>query len=755
MDRARTAVSNFVGRVPLSYTRFSLAQQADSDASQVEMKLADEEECGDQTLGDHVVKHKQGSNYKSLCFKILAVSLIFLIGFLIGYLCHRGRAQVQIENEASIESLSYSDTSNQEETVAAEPETPSMMHWTDLQPILDSKINNLFFENMIRKFSEGSHEAGSLKDEDNGVFIQEQFGQMSLDKVWSNEHFVTLQDAGSVQNKVTFLKSDNSEEHIIPTAYVAYSPSASATGNLVFCEYGRKEDFIKLKEQHVDATGSIVLVRSGNNSFSEKVANAELFKAVGVLIYPDPSDFTFPSQSDSVINAPFGHAHFGTGDPYTPGFPSFNHTQFPPSKSSGLPKIPVQSISSNDGLKLREKLSKKDVKNITLDVNNAIKEKKIYNIFGVIQGIDEPDRYVVVGAQRDAWGPGVVKSAVGTSILVELARTISEMVKNDGFKPRRSIVFASWSGGEYGAVGATEWLEGYISTLHLKAFSYINLDAVVQGVGSIKVSASPLMYKIIESSMQEIKDPIESDYTMYDKLASDWKKKTLVPFTQEDAAYPFLAYSGIPSISFNFQKEKPYAYLGTDMDTFDNFKQLVRGVDTMCRTAAQFAGQLILRLTHDHRLPLDISNYRDVLLNILIELNKSVRDIKEQDLTLRWINSARGDFNRAVDSLDKEFKRSDLEDAPLRRALNDRVMKVEYHMLSPYVSPRETPFRHIIYGFGDHTTEALKNHILLLKTDPSAYDKDLFKNQLALLTWTIQGVANALAGDIWDINNEF
>lgn len=29
----------------------------------------------------------------------------------------------------------------------------------------------------------------------------------------------------------------------------------------------------------------------------------------------------------------------------------------------------------------------------------------------------------------------------------------------DDYKPRRSIIFASWSAGEYGAVGATEWLE--------------------------------------------------------------------------------------------------------------------------------------------------------------------------------------------------------------------------------------------------------------------------------------------------------
>lgn len=42
--------------------------------------------------------------------------------------------------------------------------------------------------------------------------------------------------------------------------------------------------------------------------------------------------------------------HLGSGDPYTPGFPSFNHTQFPPTKSSGLPKIPAQTLAAKDAL---------------------------------------------------------------------------------------------------------------------------------------------------------------------------------------------------------------------------------------------------------------------------------------------------------------------------------------------------------------------------------------------------------------------
>lgn len=41
-----------------------------------------------------------------------------------------------------------------------------------------------------------------------------------------------------------------------------------------------------------------------------------------------------------------------------------------------------------------------------------------------------PDHYVVIGAQRDAWGPGTAKSAVGTAILLELVRTFSSMVSN-------------------------------------------------------------------------------------------------------------------------------------------------------------------------------------------------------------------------------------------------------------------------------------------------------------------------------------
>ncbi|CAJ0965944.1 unnamed protein product [Ranitomeya imitator] len=105
-------------------------------------------------------------------------------------------------------------------------------------------------------------------------------------------------------------------------------------GGLFYVNYGRVEDFQVLRSQAINVSAALVIVRAGQISFAEKVNNAEEAGAVGVLIFPE-----------NVESPVYGHVHFGTGDPNTPGFPSFNHTQFPPFRSSGLPKMLVQAIS--------------------------------------------------------------------------------------------------------------------------------------------------------------------------------------------------------------------------------------------------------------------------------------------------------------------------------------------------------------------------------------------------------------------------
>lgn len=83
------------------------------------------------------------------------------------------------------------------------------------------------------------------------------------------------------------------------------------------------------------------------------------------------------------------------------------------------------------------------------------------------------------------------------------------------------------------------------------------------------------------------------------------------------------------------------------------------------------------------------------------------------------------------------------------------ALQVEFYFLSQYVAVTETPFRHILHGRGPHTLGALLEHVHLLREAPERFDEVLFRRQLALVTWTLQGAANALSGDVWNIDNNF
>ncbi|XP_037381263.1 transferrin receptor protein 1 [Talpa occidentalis] len=769
MDQARSAFSNLFGGEPLSYTRFSLARQVDGDNSHVEMKLAvDEEENVDNNVRGNlanVTKPKRFNGY--ICYATIAVITFFLIGFMIGYLgyCKRVEPKTECERLAGTMPPGKDETEPDESQEAFEPETPSHLFWSDLKTMLSKKLNTIDFTSTIKWLNENSYvprEAGSQKDETLGFTIENKFRELKLSKIWYDEHFVKIQVKGSSRNSVTIVNTNNNSPYLVenPEGYVSYSKATTVTGKLVHANFGTKEDFENL---HSPVNGSLVIVRAGKITFAEKVANAESYNAIGVLIYMDNAKFR-------IVNADlpfFGHAHLGTGDPYTPGFPSFNHTQFPPSQSSGLPNIPVQTISRASAEKLFQnmerdcpsdwetdsscKLQSVQSKMVKLTVNNVLKEVRILNIFGVIKGFEEPDRYIVVGAQRDAWGPGAAKSSVGTALLLELANVFSDMVLKDGFKPSRSIVFASWSAGDFGAVGATEWLEGYLSSLHLKTFTYINLDKAVLGTSNFKVQASPLLYSLIEKTMQDVKHP-NTGLPLYQD--SNWMNK-VEKFSIDNAAFPFLAYSGIPAVSFCFCENTDYPLLGTTLDTYEKLIQTIPQLNEVTRVAAEVAGQLMIKLTHDVELNLNYEMYNDKILTFVKDINQFRSDIKEMGLNLQWLYSARGDFFRATSRLTTDYKNAERKDRFVMREINNRIMNVEYHFLSPYVSPRESPFRHIFWGSGSHTLPALIENLKLRQKKDSAFNETLLRNQLALATWTIQGAANALSGDIWDIDNEF
>ncbi|XP_070784193.1 transferrin receptor 1b [Enoplosus armatus] len=758
MERVRSAFNSMIKSE--RYSRFTL-QPAEDGERHVEVKLSDdatddvtEAEAGGSPSFRPAPLHQ---SRHTVCYLALGTLLIFVTGYLVGFISHRKPrvepvncgTELEVENQLGGTPV----------VVVPAPEVG--LDWKDITQLLTQKLTSQAFEKTLRDFDLPKRSAGSEEDMSLANRVFEEFKKEEMDP-WTDIHYVQLQmpDSGR-PNRVLF-----GSEVFEPKGYLAYSATGKVQGKLVYGNYGRQEDLDVLQKKNVELKGSVLLLRAGKISFAEQVDNAATKGASAVLIYPDSEEYKYVMDT-----ALYGHVHLGSGDPYTPGFPSFNHTQFPPTQSSGLPKIPAQTITANMASALLQKIGGPESdassgfkggfrslayslggsESITVEVNNVLVNREIHNVFGVIKGFTDPDRYVVLGAQRDAWGKGYAKATVGTSVLIELAKAVHEMVEKDGFRPRRSLVFASWSAGEYGSVGATEWLEGYLSSIDKSVVTYISLDGVVWGRGSFMASASPLLYSLLGSTMKGVKSPLGSG-TVYDLMGkSNWEANTLRPMSMDDPAYPFLAFSGIPSISFHFisPNTEAYSYYSTNLDNKDHLNyQTNHYTGEMTAVAAQFAGQMALRLVHNHLLSLDVSRYSSILTNTAARVNRRINQLSQsgqlKEVKPTWLNQACGSFQRAAKGINSAKVNTDSNDKEACRILNERIMRVEHTLLSPYVSPVETPFRHILLGRGSHTLASITE----------TTDMEQLHTQLALATWSLQGCANAMMGDIWDMDNE-
>ncbi|XP_015246142.1 PREDICTED: transferrin receptor protein 1-like [Cyprinodon variegatus] len=756
MERIRSAFQSMMKSE--RYSRFTL-QPSENSERHTEVNLSDYAvDDGAEAPGSPSFRPAPPRNSRrTVALMIVGFLMIFVAGYLVGFISHH---KPKVEPDCGQGMKSETTTPAKAAPTQAVPPPEASLSWNDLTRLLKGKLSSNNFEQTLKKFDEPTRSAGSDQDMKlaNGIFST--FQTLGMHP-WTDIHYVQLQMPNSEMPNTVYFGSDVFK----PKGYLAYSKPGRVEGPLVYGNYGRQED-LDFVQRKVNLKGSVLLLRAGKITLAQQVDNAARMGASAVLIYLDTEDYNVVTETEL-----YGHVHLGSGDPYTPGFPSFNHTQFAPTESAGLPEIPAQTITANSAAALLKKIGGPDggsdfrgelksvaynlggTQNITVEVNNVLVNKEIHNVFGVIKGFTDPDRYVVLGAQRDAWGAGYTKATVGTSVLIELAKTFHEMVEKDGFRPKRSIIFASWSAGEFGSVGATEWLEGYMSSIDQNVVTYINLDGVVMGRESFIASASPLLYSLMESTMKEVKMPQKVSSIYNEMGAQKWETEVLRPMSMEDPAYPFLAFAGIPSISFHFIskdfKTASYPYYGTALDNMDhlNYKTNHR-TSNVTAAAAQFAGLMTLRLVHDHLLHLDVGRYYGPITKSVLQIYKQVNQLtqagKLKDVSPSWLNRARGAYKRAADDIANAISNTDMTDNEAARILNDRIMRVEHSLLSPYVSVVETPFRHLIFGHGSHTLASIAE----------AKDPELLQTQLALATWNLQGCANAMVGNVWDIDDE-
>ena len=71
---------------------------------------------------------------------------------------------------------------------------------------------------------------------------------------------------------------------------------------------------------------------------------------------------------------------------------------------------------------------------------------------------------------------GAYDPVSGMATELEEARALGALLRQ-GWKPKRTIIYAAWDGEEEGLLGSTEWVEHHAAELERHAVAYINTDA--------------------------------------------------------------------------------------------------------------------------------------------------------------------------------------------------------------------------------------------------------------------------------------
>ena len=69
-----------------------------------------------------------------------------------------------------------------------------------------------------------------------------------------------------------------------------------------------------------------------------------------------------------------------------------------------------------------------------VSTHNRLEVSQVSNVLGLLRGSEEPDRYVLVGGHRDAWGLGAMDPSTATVAIVKVAKAFVETSKKTGWR---------------------------------------------------------------------------------------------------------------------------------------------------------------------------------------------------------------------------------------------------------------------------------------------------------------------------------
>ncbi|NWJ09420.1 NALD2 dipeptidase, partial [Crypturellus undulatus] len=686
--------------------------------------------------------------------------------------------------------------------------------------IAEMKAENI--KQFLRSFTKFPHLAGTEQNLFLAKQIQGQWKEFGLDSTELVHYDVLLSYPNEMQpNYISIIDDQGNEifntsffepppqgyENItgILPPYNAFSAQGMPEADLVYVNYGRTEDFFKLeREMGINCTGKIVIARYGKIFRGNKVKNAISAGAQGIILYSDPADYCAPGVDayPAGWNLPGGAAQRGNvlnlngaGDPLTPGYPAKEYTfRYKVKEGVGIPKIPVHPIGYHDAEVLLRAMggpaapdsSWKGSLNVSYNIgpgfahsfstrkvrmhvqtNNQI--TRIYNVIGILKGATEPDRYIILGGHRDSWVFGGIDPTTGTAVLQEIVRSFGKM-KMEGWRPKRTIIFASWDAEEFGLLGSTEWAEENARVLQERAVAYINTDSSIEGNYTLRVDCTPLLYKLVYNLTKEISSPDEGYETK--SLYESWLEKD--PAT-ENNSYPsrinklgsgsdFEAYFqrlGIASARVRYTKNRKtdkfsnYPVYHTVYETFELVEKFYDPTFRKQLTVAQLRGKLVYELADSHIIPFDCRDYGEALQGYSTSIYKLAKKYEQQlktyEVSFDSLFSAVANFSNAAAEFHRRLEQTDTNDAVAVRIVNDQLMLIERAFIDPLGLPGRKFYRHVVFAPSSHNKYAGESfpgiYDALFDIESKADQRGAWeevKRQISIAAFTVQAAAGTL-----------
>ena len=552
----------------------------------------------------------------------------------------------------------------------------------------------------MQRLSAHPHAVGQPYDKDNAQWLMNQFKSWGLDShietfyvlmPWPKDRVVELVaptrfTAKLQEPPVPQDPTSNQQNEQLPT-FNAYSIDGEVTAPLVYVNYGVPADYEELDRLGVNVKGAIAIARYGGSWRGIKPKVAAEHGAVGCIIYSDPRDDgyfngnTFPQgpyrPRDGVQRGSVADMPVYSGDPLTPGVGATDPNRQIPDLHTVpvITKIPVLPISYADAEPLLRALTGPvapqrmrgalglpyqvgpGAAKVHMKLSFDWKIRPVYDVITRIPGSEYPDEWVIRGNHHDGWVNGADDPLSGQVAEMEELRAFSELLKQ-GWKPKRTIIYASWDGEEPGLLGSTEWSETHADELQQKAVMYVNSDSNSRGF--LNMGGSHSLEPFINSVARDITDP-EAKVTAWqraqalrisrgqggggapiaddgDQSAGEQRREARTRPDLRIGALgsgsdytPFLQHLGIASLNLGYGGEANSA--GVYHSIYDDFYWYTHFGDpnfAYARTLAQTAGTAVMRMSDADLLPFNFASFADTMKLYVTQLKNLDRTTRQQ-----------------------------------------------------------------------------------------------------------------------------